>query len=65
MIDVLHIISRMQEEKKDQSISPSHIPFIDLQREIQKELKNELNSLAKDGKIGVTRTVNSKAVYIK
>lgn len=64
-MNILKIISQMQEEKQKQNKSPSHVSIPELEIEVQKQLKYELNILATEGKIGVVNTVNSKAVYVK
>lgn len=65
MIDLLTIISRLQQEKRDKHIEPDHIEFASLMNEVSKEVRSELNRLYKDGKIGITQTLNGKAVYVK
>ena len=65
MIDLLTIISRLQNEKRSKNIVPDHIEFASLMNEVSKEVRSELNRLYKDGKIGITPTLNGKAVFMK
>lgn len=65
MIDLLTIIDRLQQEKREKHIEPDHIEFASLMNEVSKEVRAELNRLYKDGKIGTTRTLNGTAVYVK
>lgn len=65
MIDLLTIISRLQQEKRDNNTVPDHIEFARLMNEVSKEVRSELNRLYKDGKIGTTRTLNGTGVYVK
>lgn len=65
MIDLLTIISRLQQEKRDKHTVPDHIEFARLMNEVSKEVRAELNRLYKDGKIGINETINGKAVFVK
>lgn len=65
MTDLLTIIARLQQEKRDKHIEPDHIEFARLMNEVSKEVRAELNRLYKDGKIGITPTLNGKAVFVK
>lgn len=64
-MDILNIIERLQEKRRSEKITPDHVPEVELMNAIQKEARNELNALYTSGKIGITRTLNSKAIYIK
>ena len=64
-MDVLRTIERLQEEKRSKNIVPDHILLPDLTNAIKEEYENEINELCKTGKIGVIKTLNSKAVHIK
>lgn len=64
-MDILKLIERLQEEKRSKNIVPDHILLPDLTNAIKEEYEKEINELCKAGKIGVVKTLNSKAVYIK
>ena len=65
MTDLLTIIASLQRERRDNNIVPDHIEFAHLMNEAGKEVRNELNALYKDGRIGINETINGKAVYVK
>ena len=65
MIDVLELIRRLQREREEKHIVPSHVEFAHLMNEASKEIREELNSLYQAGRIGINRTVNGKAVFVK
>lgn len=65
MIDVLELIRRLQREREERHIVPSHVEFAHLMNEASKEIRRELNSLYQEGKIDVRETVNGKAVSVK
>ena len=65
MIDLLTIIARLQQEKREKNIVPTHIEFASLMNEVSKEVRKELNRLYQAGKIGINETINGKAVYVK
>lgn len=65
MTDLLTIIARIQNEKRGKNIVPDHVEFASLMNEVVSEVRSELNRLYKDGKIGITPTLNGKAVFVK
>lgn len=65
MIDLLTIIARLQQEKREKNIVPDHIEFTHLMNEVSNEVRKELNRLYQDGKIWTCETINGKAVYVK
>lgn len=65
MIDLLTIIARLQQEKREKHIEPDHIEFARLMNEVSKEVRKELNRLYQEGKIGINETINGKAVFVK
>lgn len=65
MIDVLELIRRLQREREERHIVPTHVEFAHLMNEASKAIREELNSLYQAGRIGINRTVNGKAVYVK
>lgn len=64
-MDILNIIERLQEKRRRDKITPDHVPEIELMNFIHAEARKELNVLYTSGKIGITKTLNSKAIFIK
>lgn len=64
-MDILEIISRLRDKRRTEKITPDHVPEVDLMGEINNEARKELNELYSSGKIGVTRTINGKAIYVR
>ena len=64
-MDIMEIIRRLRDKRRTEKITPDHVPEVDLMGEINREVKNELNELYSSGKIGVTRTINGKAIYVR
>lgn len=64
-MDVLSIIDRLQEKRRSEKITPDHVPEVELMNTIHAEARKELNELFSASKIGITKTLNSKAIYIK
>ena len=62
MIDIYETISRLQKEKGD--VIPSHVLMEDILKDVQKQVKKDINTLCKDKKITFHRTVNSVAFDI-
>ena len=65
MIDILKTISLLQEEKQKEGIFPDHIPLPDLKNKVQDELRDKLNKLFKEGKIGTVNSLNNTCIYVK
>ena len=65
MIDIYATILRLQREREEQKIEPTHIEFARLMNEVSKEVRKELNRLYQEGKVGTCETINGKAVYVK
>lgn len=65
MIDVLELIRRLQREREERHIVPTHVEFAQLMNEAGKAIRQELNSLYQEGRIDVKETVNGKAVSVK
>ena len=55
----------MQKEKEDKGITPSYVIDVDLFNRVNQEVKEALNELYKEEKIGINQTINNKAIYIK
>jgi hypothetical protein len=65
MIDVLDTIRRLTEEKRAANRFPTHVLFIDLQKQVAQQVRDELNALHRDGIIKVGKTVNDKYIELK
>ena len=65
MMNTLELIEKLQLERISKHIEPSHVPYLDLQRAVIGELKNDLNILYRERKIIVVETINGKAVKTK
>lgn len=65
MTDLLTIIARLQNEKRGKNIVPDHVEFASLMNEVASEVRSELNRLYSEGRIGIARTLNGKAVFVK
>ena len=52
-MDILNIISKLQDERREKNIVPDHVEFAHLMNEVSKETRSELNKLYSDGKIGI------------
>jgi len=64
-MDILELIRRLQREREERHIVPTHVEFAHLMNEASKAIREELNSLYQAGRIGINRTVNGKAVFVK
>ena len=64
-MDILNIISKLQDERREKNIVPDHVEFAHLMNEVSKETRSELNKLYSDGKIGIFKTLNDTDVVIK
>lgn len=65
MIDIYATILRLQREREEKKVEPTHIEFAHLMNEVSKEVRKELNALYKEDKIGINETINGKAVFVK
>lgn len=65
MIDIYATILRLQREREEQKIVPTHVEFARLINEVSKETRKELSRLCREGKIGTCRTLNGGAVFVK
>ena len=64
-MDIISIIARLQKKRRLEKIMPDHVPEVELMNTIHAEARKELNDLYICGKIGITKTLNSKAIYLK
>lgn len=65
MIDLLAIIQRLEQAKKNAKVEPCFISQVELLNEVVNEAKNEINRLCQDGKIGYRKTLNQYTFYTK
>lgn len=59
---LLDTIQRLKAEKESKNIVPVLIPFSELQRERIRLMRDELNILYKNKKIGIARLLNEIAI---
>ena len=65
-MELIELIKKLQNEKERDKIHPTHVMFRELLAAVNKEVRNELNSLYRDGKIDLVETKDKeKAVKIK
>lgn len=64
MEELLDTIKRIKAEKEKNGIAPTLIPFSELQKVRIGMMRDELNSLYKDKKIGISRLLNENAIKI-
>lgn len=65
MMDILELVRRLQREREERHIVPTHVEFAHLMNEASKKIRQELNALYQAGKIGINETINGKAVFVK
>lgn len=58
-------LRRLQDEKQSKRIVPDHVLFPELMNAVQKDIREELNAMARDGTIQVIETINAKAIKLK
>lgn len=64
-MDMLKLIRSLQEKRRKDKITPDHVPEVEIMSTVLESARSELNDLYKSDKIGVVKTLNSKAVYVK
>lgn len=64
MTPLIETIRKLTEEKKEKHIYPTHVMYIDLLKEINSQVNEELNNLYEAGLITVTPTLNDKAIVL-
>lgn len=64
-MDIMSIIRQLQDKRREEKITPDHVPETELLNTISSEARKELNELYQSGKIGLTKTLNGKAVFVK
>lgn len=64
-MDMLKLIHSLQEKRRKDKITPDHVPEVEIMNAVLKSARSEMNDLYKSDKIGVVKTLNSKAVYVK
>lgn len=69
-MNIIEIINKMEQLKKQNNVTPSHVLFIPLSIECCKhgfskeKLSDELNKLYKAGKVKVGQTINDKYITV-
>ena len=63
-MDMLKLIRSLQEKRRKDKITPDHVPEVEINTVLE-SARSEMNDLYKSNKIGVVKTLNSKAVYVK
>lgn len=64
-MDMLKLIHSLQEKRRKDKITPDHVPEVEIMNTVLESARSEMNDLYKSNKIGVVKTLNSKAVYVK
>lgn len=64
-MDMLKLIQGLQEKRRKDKITPDHVPEVEIMNAVLESARSEMNNLYKSDKIGVVKTLNSKAVYVK
>lgn len=64
MTPLIETIRKLHRQKVENNIVPNHVLYIDLLKEINKQVNNELNNLYSRGIIKITPTLNDKAIII-
>ena len=64
MIDVIDIIKRLQQAKKDAGIAPTIVDMVHIQQEASHAVLEELRRLCKEGKIKYHQTLNGHAFSV-
>lgn len=64
-MDMLKLIHSLQEKRRKDKITPDHVPEVEIMNAVLESARSEMNDLYKSDKIGVVKTLNSKAVYVK
>ena len=62
---VYNLIQEMQQAKEEKKIEPTHVLDVDLLNRVNQEVKDALNELYQEGKIGIDHTINNKAIFVK
>lgn len=62
---VYNLIQEMQQSKEQKKIEPTHVLGVDLLNRVNQEVKDALNQLYQEGKIGIDHTINNKAIFVK
>lgn len=63
-MDLYEILKQMIKEKEDKRMFPCHILVNELSNRLGYFPKEELNTLFKEGKITICKTLNSKAICL-
>lgn len=61
---VLGLIKKLQKEKEDKRIEPTHVLDVELLNTVTSKVRDCLNDLYKEGRIKVTKTINHNAISV-
>jgi hypothetical protein len=61
---VLGLIMKLQKEKEDKRIEPTHVLDVELLNTVTSKVRDCLNDLYKEGRIKVTKTINHNAISV-
>lgn len=61
---VLGLIKKLQKEKEDKRIEPTHVLDAELLNTVTSKVRDCLNDLYKEGRIKVTKTINHNAISV-
>lgn len=61
---VLGLIKKLQKEKEDKRIEPTHVLDVELLTTVTSKVRDCLNDLYKEGRIKVTKTINHNAISV-
>ena len=59
MIDVLEIVASIEAEKESKNVFPTHALLPEIMIKVKSEVKDELNRLVSEGKLGWCETLNT------
>ena len=62
---VLGLIKKLQKEKEDKRIEPTHVLDVELLNTVTSRVRDCLNDLYQEGKIKVIKTINHKALLVE
>ena len=62
---VLSLISELIEEMREKNLTPLILPSVELHRKVSEQLRDILNTLAKDGKIKAVKLLNDTGIILE
>ena len=64
MIDVYQTLARLQKQKEEKGIEPTHVLYGQLLSDINSQVKDELRDMCKQKKVAFYKTLNSVSFEI-